>query len=156
MNARSRKFGVFGQVEFVVKVIAAFSAIIPFLGAVVSLRQSLQNDKLKALLTNRTFFVANVFGIAYAACGDVSATAVAVVFVFYVLSLGHEEAMHGSLTFGYDALLDRDAEEAARELKTIVPASHPVVVTAFDAQTRAGRVQLLANAQGKVVAYRRG
>jgi hypothetical protein len=152
----SRKFRAFGQIEFAVKVMSAFSAVIPFLGAVVSLKESLENERFKLLLTNRALFIANLFGIAYAACGDVSATAVAVVLVVYLMSLGHEEAMHGSLTFGYDALLDKDAEEAARELKSIVPASNPVVVTSFDAQTRAGRVQLLANEQGKVVAYRRG
>ena len=152
----------FGQIAFAVKVVAAFSALIPFLGTLISLKQSLQgkNDTFLVFLTDPKFFTVTCFGVGYAACSDVAATTVAVVLALYLLSLGKEEALNGSFTFGYDSLLKMNAGDAVRKLKATVPAMQPVVVKELSTLQQPGRIQLLVDDVvddgSKVKAYRMG
>ena len=158
MVGTRKNFQKFYQIEFAVKVVAAFSALIPFLGALVSLKENLKdkNDKFLIFLNDPKFFTITCFGVAYAACSDVSATAVAVVLALYLLSLGKEEALHGKLTFGYDSLLKMNADEAVRELKVTVPAMRPVVVKELNTVQEPGRIQLLVDDSSNIKAYRLG
>ena len=144
-----------GQLEFVVQVIAGFAALIPFIGAVETLKQTLDNEKFKMVITDPYFFVVTCMGVAYSANGNVYASIIAVVLTMYLLSLGKDDAKHGKFTFGYGTLLEMDADAAVNELKTTVPAMNPVVVGEFMPNKEDGRIQLLVQ-NNKVVKYRIG
>ena len=76
MYANSKSFP--SILEFAVKIIAAFAALIPFLASLSTIRNDLKTHKrLLALFDDRRIFAVICFGIAYSACSDVAASLIA-------------------------------------------------------------------------------
>ena len=88
LSARQR----FGHFEMVIKIIAAFASLIPFLGSLVQLKERFSNsERMKMLLDDSRFFLVTCFGISYAATNDVTATSIAMVLAYVIFEVGKAE-----------------------------------------------------------------
>ena len=131
------------------------SSPIPFLAAVESLKRDMPK-KMVRLLEDRRFLLLTCFGIAYAAAGDARASLIAVALASALFQMGTREALHGDFSFGYDALVGMHVDTAVERLRTISPSLHPERRDALDPHRVPGRIQLVADPEGSVVAYALG
>ena len=82
----------FGHFEMVIKIIAAFASLIPFLGSLAQLKEKFaDSEKMKMLFDDPRFFLVTCFGISYAATNDVTATSIAMVLAYVIFEVGKAE-----------------------------------------------------------------
>lgn len=80
------------KLVMVVKIIAAFAALIPFLGSLVQLKEKFSDsERMQKVLNDSRFFLITCFGISYAATNDITATTIAMVFAYSIFELGKAE-----------------------------------------------------------------
>lgn len=80
----------FGHFDIVIKVVAAFAALIPFLGSLVQLKEKFAgSEKMQMMFDDSRFLLVACFGISYAATNDVPATLIAVVLANVILGVGN-------------------------------------------------------------------
>lgn len=154
MSATGKRYQRFGKFEFAIKVLAAFSALIPFLAGLLQLKETLKSPKMQLLFNDRKFFVAIAFGIAYAATNDISATAVAIVLALLIFDMGQEDPENdGDFSFGYGTVVGMTVQDASEKVKRVSPALNVVVVDDVQTPEVLGRFQIIRGSSGRVTGY---
>ena len=140
-----------GDLEFVVKVIAASASLIPFIASIETLKKDL-NPGVGLLLDDPRFFAMTFFGVAYAATSDVRATAIATVISIVVLRTDQppprffqtiREGFTHQFPLGYGSVVGLSVDDAARANRHDQPQSPPGEADSLDADSRPGRIQLM-------------
>ena len=140
----------FSNLQFAIKVLAAFSALIPFMAGLVQLKQSLTSPKMQLLMDDRRFFIAISFGVAFAATNDIAATATAIVLAMLLFNITQEDPDgDGDFSCGYGTVVGMDVNEAVSKVKRTSPALNVVKVKHDQVQPAgvAGRVQIIQTGQ---------
>ena len=142
--------------EFVVKVIAAIAALVPFLGGIVSLKPTM-DPGMRELSENHWFMSSMCFGISYAATTDIWATIVGYIIAANLFSLTRfsDDGVE-TFSFGYGALKGMDVAEASARLTKVVPTMKVEVVDTLKDNKVPNRMQLVCDKQNKVVGYKCG
>lgn len=141
------------HLELIVKIVAAFASLVPFLASVESLKKTLDPTMAMLLYDTRLFLVV-CFGIAYSATGDVRASAVALALAVVLFGVGVGRPLYGDFRLGYGTIVGMDVDSAIQRIQLISPSLVAEKREAFDPERVPNRIQVVHDKKNVVVGYK--